>query len=97
MVVVGKNPKDEPNVFYDCQEEFYVWEVVFLCVLSFSKLCCFLSTFCCKFSKSIQTLTTNQIVESLNKIPSHQPLQIKFEINIRTQILQGCYLVNVSR
>jgi hypothetical protein len=38
MVLVGKTPKDEPNVFYDCQEEFYVWEVVFLCVVFFQIL-----------------------------------------------------------
>jgi hypothetical protein len=77
MVIVSKAFKDEPKVFYDFQEEFSIWKDVVLCVWSFSTLCCFLSTLCCKFSKSIQTLIANQLVEFFNKIPSHQPLQIE--------------------
>ncbi len=50
-------------------------------MLTFSKLCCFLFTFCCKFSKFIQILITSHLVESLNKIPSHQPLQIESEFD----------------
>jgi len=52
-----------------------------LVYLVFSTVCCFLSTLCCKFSKSIQTLATSQLIEFLNKIPSYQPLQIECEFD----------------
>lgn len=41
MVVVGKAFEDELDVFYDYQEEFIVWEIILLCVWSFSTHCCF--------------------------------------------------------
>ncbi len=52
-----------------------------MCVLSFSKLCCFLSIYCCKFSKFIQILIAGHLVESFNNIPSHQPLQIEYKFD----------------
>jgi hypothetical protein len=52
-----------------------------LCVLSFSKFCCFFSIYCCKFSKFIQILIAGHLVESLNNIPSHQPLQIEYKFD----------------
>jgi hypothetical protein len=81
MAIVSSASKDEPKVFYDFQQEFSIWDDVLLCVWFFSTLCCFLFTLCCKFSKSIQTLITNQLAKFFNKIPSHWPLQIKFEFD----------------
>jgi len=76
-----------------------------VCVVFFSKLCCFLSTFCCKFSKFIQILIASYLVESLNKILPHQPLQIesKFDaykltfcpnLNPKMCIQYKCYLLS---
>jgi hypothetical protein len=35
MAIGGKIFEDEPNVFYHCQKEFFVWEIILLCVWSF--------------------------------------------------------------